>query len=247
MLHECAITENYVLVLDLSITFSFSKLVRGYFPFSWNDDHQARIGLLNRKNNNGEINWFNINPCYFFHTVNAYEDQQGNVIVDAMRYQRLFDKDWNGPFTESPPLLTRWSLNLSNGNASEQQLDEFPAEFPRIHPDLDGKFNRFGYSLGTGTGIKPDFGRVIKYDFVKNINEVYELGQGKEGAESVFIPSENQKSEDEGYLMTYIYDKASDKSNLVIFNAQNIKSGPIAQIKLPQRVPAGFHGSWVPA
>ena len=90
----------------------FSKLVRGYFPFSWNDDHQARIGLLNRKNNNGEINWFNINPCYFFHTVNAYEDQQGNVIVDAMRYQRLFDKDWNGPFTESPPLLTRWSLNL---------------------------------------------------------------------------------------------------------------------------------------
>ena len=247
MLHECAITENYVLVLDLSITFSLSKLVRGYFPFSWNDDHQARIGLLNRKNNNGEINWFNINPCYFFHTVNAYEDQQGNVIVDAMRYQRLFDKDWNGPFTEFPPLLTRWSLNLSNGNASEQQLDEFPAEFPRIHPDLDGKFNRFGYSLGTGTGIKPDFGRVIKYDFVKNINEVYELGQGKEGAESVFIPSENQKSEDEGYLMTYIYDKASDKSNLVIFNAQNIKSGPIAQIKLPQRVPAGFHGSWVPA
>ena len=247
MLHECAITENYVLVLDLSITFSLSKLVRGYFPFSWNDDHQARIGLLNRKNNNGEINWFNINPCYFFHTVNAYEDQQGNVIVDAMRYQRLFDKDWNGPFTEFPPLLTRWSLNLSNGNASEQQLDEFPAEFPRIHPALDGKFNRFGYSLGTGTGIKPDFGRVIKYDFVKNINEVYELGQGKEGAESVFIPSENQKSEDEGYLMTYIYDKASDKSNLVIFNAQNIKSGPIAQIKLPQRVPAGFHGSWVPA
>ena len=246
MLHECAITENYVLVLDLSITFRLSKLARGYFPFSWNEDHQARIGLLNRKSNNGEIKWFNIDPCYFFHTVNAYEDQTGNVIVDAMRYQRVFDEDWNGPFTEFPPLLTRWSLNLSNGNASEKQLDDLPAEFPRMHPGLNGKFNRFGYSLGIGSGVNPDFGRVIKYDFVKNINEVYELGEGKEGAEPVFIPSENQKSEDEGYLMTYIYDKASDKSNLVIFNAQNIKSGPIAQIKLPQRVPFGFHGSWVP-
>lgn len=247
MLHECAITENYLLVFDLSITFNFSRLARGYFPFSWNDDHQARIGLLNRKSNNGEIKWFNIDPCYFFHTVNANEDPHGNVVVDAMRYQRTFDEDWNGPFTEFPPLLTRWSLNLTNGSAYEQQLDDQPAEFPRMHPDLNGKFNRFGYSLGIGSGVKPDFGRVIKYDFVKNINEVYELGEGKEGAEPVFIPSENQKSEDEGYLMTYIYDKASDKSNLVIFNAQNIKSGPIAQIKLPQRVPFGFHGSWVPA
>ena len=247
MLHECAITENYVLVLDLSITFALSKLAKGYFPFSWNDDHQARIGLLNRKSDNVEIKWFNIDPCYFFHTVNAYEDQQGNVVVDAMRYQRLFDEDWNGPFTEFPSLLTRWTLNLANGNASEQQLDDLPAEFPRMHPHLNGKFNRFGYSLGTGLGVKPDFGRIIKYDFVNKSNEVYELGEGKEGAESVFIPSENQKNEDDGYLMTYVYDKASDKSNLVIFHAQNIKSGPIAQIKLPQRVPFGFHGNWVPA
>ena len=247
MLHECAITENYVLVFDLSITFSFLKLGTGYFPFSWNNDHQARIGLLNRKTNDGVVKWFNIDPCYFFHTVNAYEDHQGNVIVDAMRYQRVFDEDWNGPFTEFPPLLTRWSLNLSNGNASEQQLDDLPAEFPRMHPNLNGQFNQFGYSLGTGSQQKPDFGRIIKYDFTKNINEVYELGEGKRGAEPVFIPSENQKYEDEGYLMAYVYDKASDKSDLVIFNAQNIKSGPIAQIKLPQRVPFGFHGSWVPA
>ena len=247
MLHECAITENYVLVLDLSITFALSKLAKGYFPFSWNDDHQARIGLLNRKSDNVEIKWFNIDPCYFFHTVNAYEDQQGNVVVNAMRYQRLFDEDWNGPFTEFPSLLTRWTLNLANGNASEQQLDDLPAEFPRMHPHLNGKFNRFGYLLGTGLGVKPDFGRIIKYDFVNKSNEVYELGEGKEGAESVFIPSENQKNEDDGYLMTYVYDKASDKSNLVIFHAQNIKSGPIAQIKLPQRVPFGFHGNWVPA
>lgn len=247
MLHECAITENYVLVLDLSVTFSFYKLGTGYFPFSWNDDHQARIGLLDRKTNSQEIKWFNIDPCYFFHTLNAYEDPNGNVIVDAMRYQRTFDEDWNGPFTEFPPLLTRWTLNLSNGNAYEQQLDDQPAEFPRIHPNLNGQFNQFGYSLGTGSQQKPDFGRIIKYDFAKNINEVYELGAGKRGAESVFIPSENQKYEDEGYLMAYVYDKASDKSDLVIFNARNIKSGPIAQIKLPQRVPFGFHGTWVPA
>ena len=63
--------------------------------------------------------------------------------------------------------------------------------------------------------------------------------------EPVFIPAASQQSEDEGYLMTYLYDRSLDKSDLVIYNAQELRSGPIAEIKLPQRVPFGFHGSWV--
>ena len=164
--------------------------------------------------------------------------------MDAMKYQKLFDEDWNGPFTEFPPYLTRWSLNLSTGNASEQQLDDLPAEFPRMHPDLNGKVNCYGYSLGVGSGQKPDFGRIIKYDFAKNTNEVYELSEEMEGAEPVFIPAENQKSEDEGYLLLYVYNKETNKSDLVIFDAQSIQSGPRSTVKLPQRVPFGFHGSW---
>jgi len=101
--------------------------------------------------------------------------------------------------------------------------------------------------LGVGPGQKPDFGRIIKYDFGKNTNEVYELSEELEGAEPIFIPAENQKSEDEGYLMLYVFNKESNKSDLVIFDAQSIQSGPRATVKLPQRVPFGFHGSWVPA
>ena len=245
MVHECAITKNYVLVLDLSILFSFYMLGRGYFPFSWSDEHQARIGLLNRHDGSDEIKWFDIDPCYVFHTVNAYEDDQGNVILDAMRYQRLFDNDWNGPFSEEPSLLTRWVLNVRQGTASEQQLDDMPTEFPRIHPELVGQFNRYGYCLGVGAELKPDFGRIIKYDLVNQRSDIAELGAEKMAGEPVFIPAASQQSEDEGYLMTYLYDRSLDKSDLVIYNAQELRSGPIAEIKLPQRVPFGFHGSWV--
>ena len=245
MLHECAITENYVLILDLSILFSFYRLGRGYFPFSWNDEHQARIGLLDRHGNSSDVKWFDIDPSYVFHTVNAHEDGQGNVVLDAMRYQKLFDSDWNGPFGEHPPLLTRWTLNVSRGTSSEQQLDDIPAEFPRIHPDLAGRFNHFGYCLGIGPAKNPDFGRIIKYDLVNGSNEVVELATGKMAAEPVFIPAESQESEDDGYIMTYCYDRAMAKSDLVIFNARDLKSGPIAEIRLPQRVPFGFHGSWI--
>jgi len=192
------------------------------------------------------VRWFNINPCYFFHTVNAYEDQQGNLIVDAMRYERLFDEDWNGPNSEFSPQLTRWTLDLSSGIANERQLDDKPAELPRIHPELNGQFYQYGYSLGVSNNLQPDFGRIIKYDFVRDRSEFYEFGEGKMGAESVFVPSENNSGEDDGYLLSYVYDRATDKSDLMILNAEDINSGPIAQIKLPQRVPFGFHGNWIP-
>jgi len=248
MVHDCAITENYVLILDLSITFNWVRLVRGYFPMAWNDKHQARIGLLNRKNTSAEIKWFDIDPCFIFHPVNAFEDAAGNVVFDAMRYQRIFDQDWNGPFTESPPLLTRWQLDISKGTAAEQQLDDRPAEFPRIHPSLEGREHRFGYALGLGkSSVKPEFSSIIKYDFTQNSSEVHELGADKMGAEPVFVPVEQAESEDQGYLLSYVFDRRDNKSSLLILNAQDMAAGAVAEIKLPQRVPFGFHGSWVPS
>ena len=65
------------------------------------------------------------------------------------------------------------------------------------------------------------------------------------GAEPVFVPSENPTSEDKGYLLSFVYNQAEDKSDLIVLNSQDLRSGPVARIKLPQRVPYGFHGNWV--
>ena len=86
MLHECAITKNYMLVFDLSVVFDLYKLGRGYFPFSWDDNHQSRIGLLSRNGDSDTVQWFDIDRTYFFHTFNAHEDSNGNVIIEAAAY-----------------------------------------------------------------------------------------------------------------------------------------------------------------
>ena len=245
MLHECAITENYVLVLDLSVTFSLERLGGGYFPFSWDDNHQARIGLLDRNDESREVNWFEIDSTYFFHTFNAHEDQNGNVVLLATAYDRLFDKDWNGPFTESPPNLTRWILDIKSGKAQFIKLDERSIEFPRIHPDLVSKSNQFGYALASSDTKQPDFKEIIKYDFINDTSEVYQYGQGNFGAEPVFVAADGGVDEDEGYLLSLVYNLETDRSDLIILNAQEPSLGPIATVHLPQRVPFGFHGDWI--
>ena len=245
MLHECAITENYVLVLDLSVTFSLERLGGGYFPFSWDDKHQARIGLLDRNDESKEVNWFEIDSTYFFHTFNAHEDQNGNVVLLATAYDRLFDKDWNGPLTESPPNLTRWILDIKSGKAQFTKLDERSIEFPRIHPDLVSKSNQFGYALASSDTKQPDFKEIIKYDFINDTSEVYKYGQGNFGAEPVFVAADGGVDEDEGYLLSLVYNLETDRSDLIILNAQELSLGPIATVHLPQRVPFGFHGDWI--
>ena len=245
MMHECAITKNYMLVFDLSVVFDLYKLGRGYFPFSWDDNHQSRIGLLSRNGDSNEVKWFEIDRTYFFHTFNAHEDANGNVIVTAAAYGRLFDTDWNGPFTESPPQLTKWELNTKSGQAKSTRLDDRSVEFPRINPSLVGKSNQYAYALASSNPIEPDFKEIVKYDFKNETSEVYEYGPGKFGAEPVFVAAEGTKSEDEGYLLSLVYNQETDKSDLIILNAKEPKSGPLATVHLPQRVPHGFHGEWI--
>tara|TARA_B100000900_G_scaffold377375_1_gene360771 strand:- start:897 stop:1250 length:354 start_codon:yes stop_codon:yes gene_type:complete len=113
-------------------------------------------------------------------------------------------------------------------------------EFSRIHPDFDGKQHRFGYLLNDGR-----LNNYFKHDFAKSETIVHDFGETCQAAEPVFIPKKNGKSEDDGYVVGFVYDKTNDLSDFVVLDAQNFSDAPLARVTLPQRVPFGFHGSWI--
>ena len=43
------------------------------FPYRWNPSHRARVGLLPREGRAEDIIWVEVEPCYVFHAVNAYD------------------------------------------------------------------------------------------------------------------------------------------------------------------------------
>ena len=113
-------------------------------------------------------------------------------------------------------------------------------EFARIHPKLEGKKHQFGYVLNDG-----QLNNLFKYDFLNDTNEVQNLGDLRKGAEPVFIPKMNAASEDEGFVVAFVYDQEKDKSEFIILDAENFSDAPLARVLLPSRVPFGFHGSWI--
>jgi carotenoid cleavage dioxygenase len=244
MVHDTSLTANYVVIYDLPVTVNFELIERGMrFPFAWNRDYAPRLGLLPRSGGAEDVIWCEVGPCYVFHPMNAYEDEAGNVVLDVCRYRRMFDMDAQGPFGDDIATLDRWTVNPTTRKVSEQRIDDRGLEFPRCHPSFSGKPYRYGYSVAT-TGDA--FPAINKHDLVSGACCRHDLGPGRHGAEPYFVPRPGASDEDDGYLMSYVYDQGRDASELVILDARDPARDPLARVMLPGRVPYGFHGAWVP-
>ena len=149
------------------------------------------------------------------------------------------------------PYLWRWTIDTTKGVVREEQVDDRPGEFPRVADSRIGLKHRYGYEMGfpAGTAIDAPMkgsGTIYKYDRERGTRIDLDLGRGCTPGEPVFVPAVDGTSEDDGYLMTFVHDAATDTSRFVILDAKTMDRSPIASVELP-RIPNGFHGSWVPA
>jgi carotenoid cleavage dioxygenase len=243
MLHDFAITEHSVVFMDLPVVFDPALVMSGTMPYRWSDDYGARIGIMPRGGTAGAVRWFEVEPCYAFHVLNATEEQPGHVEVDVARYPHLW-RDHQNAFPAAT--LHRWTVDTLGGTVKEQALDDQGVEFPRVDPRRVGRSHRYGYAAERPGGDGFPFGTALrKYDLVTDTIERHDFGPGRAPGEGVFVPHSDDAGEDDGYVLTYVYDAGRDGSDLVILDAGNFAASPVATIVLPQRVPYGFHGSWV--
>lgn len=239
MIHDVAFTGRWLIVLDLPVTFDMASLGHG-FPFAWNAEMTPRIGLLPRDGDLAGLRWIEAPSCYVFHVMNAYDEGNG-LVIDVVRHPRMFDRERRGP-GEGASILVRWRIDLVTGSLSETVLDERGCEFPRFNDAFGGQPYRYGYTAGHPGPA--EFSGAYKYDLVAGRTEVHDYGPGRSTLEPVFIPCDG--AEDDGWVVSYVYDANRDASDVVILNAQDFEGPPQAVIQLPVRVPYGFHGNWLP-
>jgi carotenoid cleavage dioxygenase len=244
MVHDCAITGRYFVLLDLPVTFDPKQVEEGQgFPYRWNPDYGARVGLLPREGRAEDVVWCEVEPCFVFHFLNAYDAPDGRVVLDVVRHPKMFASDFLGP-NEGAPTLERWTLDPRGGRAKEQRLDPDGQEFPRPDERRVGSPYRFGYAAAFGAGLA--MGGLFKHDLRDGKRELHHEGPARRFLEPVFVPRTPDAAEDDGYVLAYAYDASTDRSDVVILHAQDFAGGPLATIHLPSRVPFGFHGSFLP-
>ena len=247
MMHDFNITRNHVVFMDLPAVFRMDLAMSGEMPIRWDDGYPARLGVMPRNGTDADVKWYDIDPCYVFHPMNSYEDG-ANIVLDVARFSHIWrDSAMDFP----PPNLWRWTIDTATGEVHEEQVDDRAGEFPRVADSVVGQPHRYGYLMSMSDGAFGDDpanakGCILKYDRQTGERTSIEFGRGRVPGEAVFVPSASPAGEDDGWLMTYVYDADSNSSRFVIMDAATMDNAPVATVQLP-RVPSGFHGNWIPA
>lgn len=245
MMHDFGVTATRVVFMDLPVIFDVAMLGTG-MPFRWEPSNGARLGVMPRDGGNADVTWIDIEPCYVFHPLNAYDDGD-RIVMDVVRHQTMFSSSRVGPREPSAPTLDRWVIDPVAGTVVETRLDDRPQEFPRLDERLVGRPNRYGYAVELPGGDAFDAGGIVKHDLVSGTSEVHHLGTGRSASEAVFVPAGPDAAEDEGWLLAPVHDAATGRSDVVVLDARDVAGEPVATVHLPVRIPFGFHGSWVPS
>lgn len=275
MMHSFSLTRDYVIVYDLPVTFDaraaaeintarplrplvelalgavagrvrlppkvMSKMPpfrAGQFPYRWNPDYPARVGLL-RRDSAEDPTWIDLDqPCYVFHPMNAW-NVGDTVVAEVVVHERVFDVDAAGP-SEGKPRLERWTFDVGSGAMKRERLIEQHIEFPRVDERFTTSPHRIGWAVsgtddfvGEHKVVRINGAGVLERDFGTTLNV----------GEFVFVASSGDAPEGDGVLMGFVTDIVANTSALRILDATTLED--VASVRIPARIPAGFHGNWI--
>ena len=258
MMHDFAITENYVIFPLGSIHFDLGPMLTGgrfSDAISGHADRNMRFGIR-RREAGSDVTWFEApSPGYMFHPGNAYEED-GKIFMDACTYedpQGLIDSldvirqggDSRG-FIANPYL---YEFDLASQTCKETKLSDISAEFPRIDDRLVGYKNRWGYAATAEPGDDASalFRRITKYDRTGGPSVNRDTVDGQWVGEPVFVPRHAGAEEDDGFVLNLVHDANTDATAVDVLDARAIDREPLARLWLDERLPLGFHGNWLQA
>ena len=250
MIHDFMVTSEHVLFPILPLTGSLQRAMSGGPAYAWEPQKGAFVGVMARGASVETIRWFETAACYVFHPMNAWE-ADGKIHADVMEYETapLFPNVDGSRNAASGARLVRWTLDLcdKSNQIKREQLDDLPGEFPRFDERRAGSCYRHGWFAANSRPDAMHFDALAHVDLSAGGRTVYQLPPGDATGEPIFVPRSATADEGEGWLIALAYRASENRSDFLVFEAQDIAAGPIAAARLPRRVPFGFHGNWRPA
>jgi carotenoid cleavage dioxygenase-like enzyme len=251
--HDMAITEHCSILMDLPVMLDLEALREKKWRSIFDRGTPARFGVIPRRGETSEVRWFEAEPCYMYHSINAWEDGDRIVLVGC----RVAD-----PFPTPRPeegaygaamanlrvraTLHRWTFDRVTGLTKEETIDDRNTEFPSMDRRFLGERTRYAWNVVMDIERTLLFTGIVRYDTTTGATDELSFGPGRFGSEAPFAPREGSRGEGDGYIVTFVHDEREGQSEVWICDAMDLARGPRARLRVPQRVPLGFHACWVP-
>ncbi|KAK4428922.1 putative carotenoid cleavage dioxygenase 4, chloroplastic [Sesamum alatum] len=245
LIHDFAVTKNYIIFNDGQMMISPLEILRGRSPVKVDSVKVPRLGVMDRyATDENEMWWIDVPGFNMSHAVNAWEEDDGETLVLVASI-----------FSSVELVLDR--LDLAQSKLEEirisvtdkkvvtrHPLSTKVLDMAVINPAYAGKKNRYAYAAVVATPMT--IVGVVKLDLSLSSDDcivasrIYE--PGCTGNEPFFVPNNPAADEDDGFLVTYVHDEKTQESKFLVMDAKSPTLEIVAAVKLPGRVPTGFHG-----
>lgn len=244
MVHDFAVTDRDVVFWIGPVLFGGDP-ANPYpdIPFHWDPNGPCRVGVMPLDGSGEQIRWVDIPPCFVFHGYNAHRDGD-DVVLRVHKLEEAFGRQ--GDLV--PSRLTEWRIGTGGAQLtfSETELTDRAMDLPAHDRRHTGRETRHGW-FATTTPPDAEYGfelaGLCHLDLRSGAEDLWEPGPDLRAGEAVFVPA--GRDEGEGWLLTFVWDRTTDRSALAVFDARSVADGPVGRVELPVRVPFGFHGLWV--
>jgi carotenoid cleavage dioxygenase len=253
LIHTFFLTENWVVIPVVPLDTDIQRGMRGGPMTAWNTGRPTKLAIMPREGMADDVRWFEFDPRHMFHECNAWEED-GKIIADvaAANGTALFpDQDGNWlTHAETKMSLRRWTIDIAGASMKEETLNDRDIQFPRPDDRLMSRKTRHAYgnmNLYSVDGRVDGMDAVLHFDTESGKEDYYHFGPGSAAGELVVAPRVGATHEGDGYAMTLVHRANSPTSELAIFHATDVAAGPIATVRIPFRVPSGFHCNYYSA
>ncbi len=251
-IHDFVITQRYAILLQNPMALDPLPFIFGFKGaaecLNFAQGQPTRILLI--PHDGSPMLTLETDPFFVFHHVNAYDDGQ-KIMLDTVRYEDYLKAEEDRDFRETdfsnipPGRLWRITIDPVTKKVVSQQRGLRACEFPQINPNYVGQAHRYVYM---GSANAPEANGPLqalwKVDLITGSEQWYSFAPMGFVGEPLFIPRPGATSEDDGWVMVWVYQADEHRTDITIFDAQTIEHGPIAKLVLPHPVPFGLHGSW---
>ncbi|KAE8734326.1 9-cis-epoxycarotenoid dioxygenase NCED2 [Hibiscus syriacus] len=248
MMHDFAITENFVVIPDQQVVFKLQEMITGGSPVIYDKDKKCRFGILSKNASDAnDIKWVESDDTFCFHLWNAWEEPESDEVVVIGSCMTPPDSIFNESNESLKSVLSEIRLNLKTGESTRRPIiwesNQVNLEAGMVNKNRLGRKTRYAYLAIAEPW--PKVSGFAKVDLFTGEVKKHMYGDKKYGGEPFFLPREDgsETAECDGYILSFVHDEKTCKSELCIVNAMNLQVE--ASIKLPSRVPYGFHGTFI--
>lgn len=247
------VTPNYCIFMQHPFKVNGLPFLLGFKSmeqcFNFNSKEPTKIIIISR-HEFGKMEILETESFFGFHHGNAWE-KDGNIYLQSICANSYPKKekeelDLEGVnFSDFPTgNLWQFTLSLSSKTVVREKIETRGCDYPSVHPQWVGKEHRYLYMSVTHSPLTNGPNQdIMKLDKKSGERQIWSPGARGFAGEPVFVPRPGGTQEDDGWIISMVYDASLHRTYIVILNAEDITQ-VVAKLNLSHHIPQGFHGTW---